>query len=290
MQQNKLNYIGQDLFYGCSNLKEISLPSTLCALGQGCFWGCSSLESITIPYGVTFIGYYAFTDCTALKDIYYAGSESDWNEIEIGEENENLLNANIHFDFEQTHKHEYVSTVTTPATCTEPGVMTYICACGETYTDVIPATGHKWNAGKVTKKATTTATGTKKYTCTVCGKTKTTTLAKLPKKANPLAVKGKTVTVKYNKLSKKAQTLKATKVIKFTNKGKGKKTYALSTAKKGSKSFKKYFKINMTSGKVTLKKGLPKGTYKVTVKVKAAGNASYKPSAAKKVTFKVTVK
>ena len=164
-----VNYIGQDLFYGCSNLKEISLPSTLCALGQGCFWGCSSLESITIPYSVTFIGYYAFTDCTALKDIYYAGSESDWNEIEIGEENENLLNANIHFDFEQTHKHEYVSTVTTPATCTEPGVMTYICACGETYTDVIPATGHK-SVVLNSVEPTCTKTGlTEGEKCSVCG-------------------------------------------------------------------------------------------------------------------------
>ena len=32
---------------------------------------------------------------------------------------------------------------------------------------------HTWDSGKVTKAATCTATGTKTYTCTVCGKTKT---------------------------------------------------------------------------------------------------------------------
>ena len=38
---------------------------------------------------------------------------------------------------------------------------------------------HKWDAGVVTKKPTYTSTGTKKYTCTNCGETKTETIAKL---------------------------------------------------------------------------------------------------------------
>ena len=79
-------------------------------------------------------------------------------------------------------------------------------------------------------------------------------------------------------------------MINFTKDAKDKKTYTLSSAKKGSKSFKKYFKINKTTGKVTVKKGLKKGTYKVKVKVKAAGNTNYKASAVKTVTFKVKVK
>ena len=38
---------------------------------------------------------------------------------------------------------------------------------------------HKWDAGVVTKEPTYTSTGTKKYTCTNCGTTKTETIAKL---------------------------------------------------------------------------------------------------------------
>jgi len=56
---------------------------------------------------------------------------------------------------------------------------------------------------------------------------------------------------------------------------KDRKTYTLSSAKKGKRSFKKYFKINKTTGKVTIRKGLKKGTYKVKVKVKALGNSNY---------------
>lgn len=110
------------------------------------------------------------------------------------------------------------------------------------------------------------------------------------KSENPLNVKGKKATIKYKTLKKKSMTLPVEKVITFKNKGKGSKTYALSSAKKGKKSYKKYFKINSKTGKLTVKKGLKKGTYRVMVKVKAAGNANYKASGAKTATFKIIVK
>lgn len=156
----------------------------------------------------------------------------------------------------------------------------------------IPQASHKWDAGTVTKKATTAAKGEKTYTCTICKATKKEDIPKLAKKANPLKVKGKTATVKYSKLKKKTQTLAVTKVIKFTKKTNDKKTYTLSSAKKGKKNFKKYFKVSKTTGKVTIKKNkkMKKGTYKVKVKVKALGNANYEASAVKTVAFTVKVK
>ncbi len=72
--------------------------------------------------------------------------------------------------------------VTKAATCHTDGIKTYKCAtCGETQTEVIPATpgsNHTWDAGKVTKAATCTATGVKTITCTGCGTTKTSAIAK----------------------------------------------------------------------------------------------------------------
>lgn len=111
----------------------------------------------------------------------------------------------------------------------------------------------------------------------------------IKKAANPLKVKGKTAKVKAKKLKKKKQVLKASKLYKFTKKAGDRKTYTLLSAKKGSKSFKKYFKVNKKNGKMTVKKGLKKGTYKVKVKVKAAGNSNYK-AAAKKVTVRIKVR
>lgn len=146
----------------------------------------------------------------------------------------------------------------------------------------IEKANHAWDAGKVTRKATTTATGIKTYTCTVCKATKNANIAKLPKKTNPLAVKGKTATLKYKKLKKKAQTLSVSKAITFTKKGQGAITY---TKASGNKKII----INKKNGKITVKKGLKKGTYKVKVKVAAAGNNNYKATV-KTITVTIKVK
>ena len=67
--------------------------------------------------------------------------------------------------------------VTTEPTEKDPGVMTYTCTvCGQTKTEVIPATGphtHVWGEGTVTVAPTETTPGVRTYTCTVCGKTRT---------------------------------------------------------------------------------------------------------------------
>lgn len=146
-------------------------------------------------------------------------------------------------------------------------------------------TGKKEGKAVITVK---TAQGRMTASCTVT--VSKAVAATVTKAANPLKIGAKTAVVKYSKLKKKNQTLKVTKVIKFTKKINDKKNYKLYSAKKGKKSFKKYFKISKTTGKVTVKKGLKKGTYKVKVKVKALGNANYKPSAWKTVTFKVRVR
>lgn len=68
-------------------------------------------------------------------------------------------------------------TVTTEPTEKDPGTMTYTCTvCGQTKTEVIPATGphtHVWDEGTVTVAPTETTPGVRTYTCTVCGQTRT---------------------------------------------------------------------------------------------------------------------
>lgn len=58
----------------------------------------NELDSITIPEGVTTIGNYAFCACTDLTNVYYTGSEEQWNTIEIGDENNELFAATIHYN------------------------------------------------------------------------------------------------------------------------------------------------------------------------------------------------
>ncbi len=109
--------IGRDAFYNCMSLTAITFPETVERIGVCAFDWCKSLTSITLPEGLTEIDYGAFgncynlTDvtipksvteidgvfnyCSCLENVYYAGTEEEWNAIKI--DDEYLLRAKIHF-------------------------------------------------------------------------------------------------------------------------------------------------------------------------------------------------
>lgn len=66
--------------------------------------------------------------------------------------------------------HYLTRKITKKATCTEDGVITYTCTkCNESYTEKIPATGHKYN--DVVTEASCDKGGYTLHTCTNCGDT-----------------------------------------------------------------------------------------------------------------------
>ena len=68
--------------------------------------------------------------------------------------------------------HSYNAVVTAP-TCTEKGYTTYTCACGDSYVaDYVDATGHSFGEWTETKAPTCTEEGSKTRTC-ACGETET---------------------------------------------------------------------------------------------------------------------
>jgi hypothetical protein len=103
----KVTSIGNEVFFGCSELTSIEIPSSVTSIGNFAFSGCSGLTGIEIPSSVTSIGYYAFYDCSGLtgieipssvtsigdlafwfcsglKDVYYTGTQEQWNAISFG--------------------------------------------------------------------------------------------------------------------------------------------------------------------------------------------------------------
>ena len=66
-----------------------------------------------------------------------------------------------------THTHSYTSSVTKQPTCTATGIRTYTCSCGNSYTETIKATGHKYKTTVV--KPTCTEKGYTLHKCSVCG-------------------------------------------------------------------------------------------------------------------------
>jgi hypothetical protein len=116
--------IGDYAFGGCSKLMSVTLPSNLTKVPSGMFWNCESLctikipdnvtiidnsafrmcsglESIVLPSTLTKIAYSAFDECTSLLDIYFKGTEEQWNSISISDDTY-FKNATIHYNYQDT--------------------------------------------------------------------------------------------------------------------------------------------------------------------------------------------
>ena len=115
-----LTEIYMQTFEKCTGLKSVTLPDGLDSIYTSAFDGCKSLTSVNIPDGVRLIDISAFKDCTSLteirlprslrnigvrafsgcnkiKDVYFEGTELDWDRLMIEEGNDPLLNATIHY-------------------------------------------------------------------------------------------------------------------------------------------------------------------------------------------------
>lgn len=117
-------HIGKYAFQDCVLLRSVSTPSRLDTISEGCFFGCISLQtllvndpvttiedlafsncgslySIHLPRSLTSIGKDAFYACSNVSDIYYEGTETEWNNVipRIGTGNTafELKNMTMHF-------------------------------------------------------------------------------------------------------------------------------------------------------------------------------------------------
>ena len=90
------------IYYG-NSLTDQSDATTIL---KGAFTGCVYLKSVTIPKSITNIKEGAFMDCPNLEDVYYDGTKEDWNKILIEENNDDLLNATIHYAKESSEPTE----------------------------------------------------------------------------------------------------------------------------------------------------------------------------------------
>lgn len=112
--------IGLSAFYNCSALTSVTIPNGVTCIEESTFSFCYSLSSVTIPESVITIGKYAFNscyftslalpssvayidqyaflDCDYLIDVFYNGTEAQWNNISIGLDNEPLTSATIHYN------------------------------------------------------------------------------------------------------------------------------------------------------------------------------------------------
>ena len=78
---NTVTNIGASAFKECTSLTSVTIPDSLNSIVNGIFYGCTNLTSVTIPNTVTNIKSTAFYECSNLANIYYKGTEEQWNAI-----------------------------------------------------------------------------------------------------------------------------------------------------------------------------------------------------------------
>ena len=150
---NSVYYIGTQSFAGCQSLTSITIPGSCSSIAEGgfmnctglttviisegfntigsyAFSGCSSLTSITLPSTIKYIFSDAFRGCSELNDVYYTGTEEQWDAISID------TYPNVPFESATIH---YNSTGSTTSTQSLPRIL----AAGDgtaDYTDLLPST------------------------------------------------------------------------------------------------------------------------------------------------------
>lgn len=179
-------YRSQSGWTDIKNVKRVIIPDSVVKILWYAFQYYRNLEDIVIGKGVKNIGDFAFSYCESLNKVYYKGTESEWNSINIPNLNYNsnkyLLNATRYYysDTKPTtsgnywhevdgeifewdgssceNGHIWKETPCTPKTCT---------VCGETRGEA--KYPHTLTAWKIEREATCKEFARSSRHCIICG-------------------------------------------------------------------------------------------------------------------------
>lgn len=86
-------------FADCFDLESVTIQGKMREIPRAAFADCYNLKSITLPATINTVEDSAFRDCKNLRDVYFAGSEEQWNQISISSLlNYPLTTATIHYN------------------------------------------------------------------------------------------------------------------------------------------------------------------------------------------------
>ncbi|MBQ8604272.1 MAG: leucine-rich repeat domain-containing protein [Oscillospiraceae bacterium] len=95
---NRGSTIPDNAFIGMYYMQEITIPDGVTDIGSYAFGDCTSLSLVCIPESVKNISPVAFYNMQDISWVYYGGSQTQWNEINIADGNEKLKNAYFYYN------------------------------------------------------------------------------------------------------------------------------------------------------------------------------------------------
>ena len=79
------------------DITRVILAEGVTYAGECAFYDCPMLTAVEVPASLTTFYYDAFGECPALTDVYYAGTEDQWNSIAFFARNDALRSATVHY-------------------------------------------------------------------------------------------------------------------------------------------------------------------------------------------------
>ena len=124
---NNITIIPEFTFEYCAKITDVSIPDGVTNINRWAFADCTGLTNITIPKSVTTFEDSAFDGCTSLKNIYYAGNETEWKNIIIGDRNDAIKNASVKYSSGSSAPQASTETPVAPASqSNNTGISVYI--------------------------------------------------------------------------------------------------------------------------------------------------------------------
>ncbi|MBE6758409.1 MAG: hypothetical protein E7552_07705, partial [Ruminococcaceae bacterium] len=188
-------------FADCPQLSTVYVGKEVTQLPANTFRDAAGLTTVYITKNTKTIYANAFHQ-TAVTDVYYVGTASDSAAVDVRSYNTLFKDAVFGYNTPCFQAHDWsaacdevcdvcnvkravthtkiVTDAAVAPTCDKSGLTTgrHCTACGNVIEAqrFVPANGHTWNEGTVLVAPTANKNGSKKYTCTVCGDTKTVVL------------------------------------------------------------------------------------------------------------------
>ncbi|MDE6293408.1 MAG: leucine-rich repeat protein [Clostridiales bacterium] len=166
----ELKYIGDNAFYYCENIAEVTLNNGLVSIGNSAFYYCKTLEEIVIPDTVTYmgasvfrycsaltyvklssnlstIGNFMFTNCKALRSLVIPASVTEIGQYVLGgRDSTDLANSTVYYEGDQAGWNAIRK-----SNISDDPIHTKSVVC---YSETAPSSGRAWHYGADGKPTT----------------------------------------------------------------------------------------------------------------------------------------
>ena len=91
-------YEAENLYLNGELVETLEIPEGVAVIRQGLFRNAACIRRVALPKGLKGVAANAFDGCRNIQEVFYAGSEAEWNALPIATGNDPLKNATIYFN------------------------------------------------------------------------------------------------------------------------------------------------------------------------------------------------